>query len=181
MYAPARSAPFTRTVPQLQIIIVGLLVGFLAFLAVAAYVVQSGEIACDPREVRAMTLMCLVATAMIVVGYLVTSAMLAVLLRKMRQRCSKQPYGAAPEEGVTDRDRLWRFYFVSTIAGAGLLHSGALFCVVGYMVTQALIPLVLGAALVLGVALKIPTQSRVDAWLDEQLRLLREERQLAGR
>jgi hypothetical protein len=69
---------------------------------------------------------------------------------------------------------------VKTIFAAAVLEGAAILLLIAHLVEDS--PLSLGVAIVLIVVLAahFPTESRVDGWIEDQTRLLDEERQVDG-
>ena len=77
-------------------------------------------------------------------------------------------------------ERLLGLYNTRTILGGAMLEGAAFFALVTYMVERDPVGLAGAILLILGVALHFPTRSRVIRWSEEQLELLKRERQFAG-
>ncbi len=75
--------------------------------------------------------------------------------------------------------KLAPLYQTQLIIGAAVLEGGAFFAAIAYMMERNPLALVTAGVLLGALAARFPTSGRVNAWLDRQLGLLREERQSA--
>ena len=64
------------------------------------------------------------------------------------------------------------------IIGAAFLEGPAFANFVGYMTEPHIVSAIVGVLLILAVLAEFPTVGRVESWLEQQLRLLQEEREL---
>ena len=76
-----------------------------------------------------------------------------------------------------DAGKLLFVFQSKLLIGAALLESAAFFAGIAYMLEGTTLALLLAILFALLVALQFPTRFSVEQWLDQQLRLLEEERQ----
>jgi len=79
-----------------------------------------------------------------------------------------------------DLARLWYVYMTKTIIGAALLEGAAFFAIIGYMLDNSPVELVCAVVLIVGTAAHFPTVDRVCRWIESQMRLIDEQRQMSG-
>jgi len=78
----------------------------------------------------------------------------------------------------TDAGKLGADYQMKTIVSAALLEGASFFALVAHMIEGHMISLVVAGILLLGVLSLFPTTGRVEGWMEEQQRLVEEQRQL---
>jgi hypothetical protein len=81
---------------------------------------------------------------------------------------------------ATDANRLCGVYQTKTIISAAIVEGAAFLAMVAYQIEHWWPGLALAIALIVGLALHIPSQSRVEHWVEDQLRLAEQETQLGG-
>ncbi len=173
-----------RRVVIQQIIVGFLLLGSIGFLAVVAVLVHRGIVEPDPELTRIMHLVLVlflagaVAARLIVPGVIVAQGR-----RKIAAGQWSPPQGsaqgdlAALVERTGDAGRLLMVYQMRTIVAAALLEGVAFFAAIVFMLTQSIVGLVVAVALIVALALHIPSRSGVVHWVEEQLELVERERQ----
>ena len=70
------------------------------------------------------------------------------------------------------------FYQTRMIVGAALLEGPAFFLLIAYLIERSPWSLAAAIFMILGVAAHFPTEQRVAEWVEQQMSLLEEERQL---
>jgi hypothetical protein len=92
--------------------------------------------------------------------------------------------GAAQESSRTalermgDAGKLLTLFQTKTILGAALFEGVAFFMLIAYMVERCTPILAVAIGLILAIAAHMPTRSGVVHWIEDQLRLVDEERSL---
>jgi hypothetical protein len=81
-------------------------------------------------------------------------------------------------EEMGDAGRLFVLYQTKTIIGAALIEGATFFIIIAYLVERNTVALGIAVALILAVAAHIPTRTGVVHWIEDQLRLVAEERSL---
>jgi hypothetical protein len=76
-----------------------------------------------------------------------------------------------------DAGRLMIVYMTTTILAGAILEWATFFLLVVCMIDRQVLSLVVAVALILAIAALLPWRSRVFAWMESQLRRLKEERQ----
>jgi hypothetical protein len=173
----------TPVLRQLQIIVGAMVFGCACFLVVVLALTggkgAEGETGMISYLAVAFTVMALI-TRIIVPGMIVAQG---------RQTIRQTTSSSRPDQGLhtagadscqetADARRLFSLLTNSTIAAAALVEAPAFFAIMAYLLEQPPLSLILAVLLILGVATHMPTQSRATNWIEGQLRLLREERQL---
>ena len=172
-----RPAGLVRT---LQIIVAAMVAGCCAFMAVLLVVV--GVPGNPPRTSDVAYVMLAVAAAMVLARVIVPRIVVAQARRKIREGTWTAPKSNLPAAfGDTvwqnsDAGKLAIVLMTQTIVAAAILEGATFLLLVTYLIEHS--PLCLGLAVVLLVALAahFPTVSSCSTWIDEQLRLLDEER-----
>jgi hypothetical protein len=83
-------------------------------------------------------------------------------------------------EATGDAGRLWLVYLSRTIVGGAIAEGAAFFCLLAFLLTGSWLSLGLAAVLVLSVAMMIPTRASVIRWIENQLRLVEQQRQFSS-
>jgi hypothetical protein len=188
--------PITRTC---QIIVSAMIMGVTAFLAIVMFMVPTainlgpapaaggpGAPAFPGEAGTEMPLITYLAVGMGIVGlvlsFIVPSMFVASARRKIAKgMCSPtatgDPAQLAKFYAAGDTGKLAVVYQTQLIIGSALCEGMAFFATVAYMVERN--PLALGMALILlaGLAVRIPTRNRGNAWIDQQQSMLQTERQ----
>ena len=173
-------------------IVTGLLVlGSLIFLVIAL-VISRGE---APAEQLMMTYVAILfAVTAIMVRTIVLRAMTASVRRDILRGTWKPPSGRPPAgmgqsgppntseflERTGDAGKMAMAFTTRTIIAGALLEGPTFFLLIAYFVEHSPLSLLGAALLILGLLLSFPTHSRMVAWIENQLRLLEQERHLAG-
>lgn len=161
--------PNRLTLAGLQIVLAGMLGGCGMFLAIAVGMVASGA---APKTGDDMAFLVPVGIA--------AAAVAAMLQWVLVPRATAATKTAVREKGTgldEVRQQLWARLATMTLARAAALEGAAFLNLVVLLITQSLVPLALAVVLMLGIAAGIPTRSRTDRWLDEQIELARQESQ----
>ncbi len=168
-----------------QIIVVGLLVGSITFLAVAAILVHLDFVEPDKEIAWVMNL----ALIFFLIGDMIARLIVpGVLVTQGRRNIAAGQWSPPEEAGQAamaafiertgDAGRLLGVYQVTTIIASALLEGVAFFAIIVYLLTQSMLGLVVAVAMILALALHIPTRSGVLHWIEDQLQLIEQERQL---
>jgi hypothetical protein len=119
---------------------------------------------------------------MIVPGMMITSGRRKIVRGTWRlpPHPAFRPTTAEFLERTGDAGKLAVIFNTSTIVSGALLEAPALFALVVYLAEHSLLSLMLAGLLIVGLATHIPTRSRLIRWIEDQLALLEQERQLGG-
>jgi len=172
-------------VQRLQMVVGTLIAGCVIFLVIVL-VIPSGE---APRPDPPM--MTYIAVGFAVAGLfaraIVPGIMAAALRRKILQGTWPPPQGqgrfaAVAEflERTGERGSLAMLFNMRTIVAAAILESAIFFLLCAYLIEHRPGSLVVAVLLLLGLFVHIPTHRQLADWIEDQLRLLEEERQLGG-
>lgn len=164
-------AGFTRT---LQIIVAAMVAGCSLFLTIVLVIVFSGP--SKSPDVPIITYIAVAFAAGAVAMHLIIPG---IVVAQGRRKILAETSSTTPAT-QDDTSKFSQLLITKTIIAAAILEGAALFSLIAHIVERS--PLSLGAAIVLIVMLAahFPTQSRVGRWIDDQTRLISEERQLAG-
>ena len=176
MYSNPSKEPVRWTLVNLQIALAGLLGGSGTFLAIVIFRVASGaapEIGADMAILVHMAIAAAVAASLV---QLVFAPLSFAGARRRFLRQAAHVHGG-PEAGGDDaRQHLWERFSTTTIISAAILEGAAFLSLVTYLMTHSAVALALAIVLMMGIATTIPTRSRVDRWLNEQIRLIGQEK-----
>ena len=82
-------------------------------------------------------------------------------------------------ERTGDAGLLWTVYLTRTIVAGALLEGGAFFLLISYLLEGQLLALGAAIFLIVGIALLMPTRNSVIHWIEDRLRDVEMERQMA--
>jgi hypothetical protein len=172
----------TRT---LQIIVGSLVIGCVVFGVVAVVALSPQNQRPDDR-LPVMTYTAVAFTAMEILAWLIVPAMIVTSTRKRIAAGTWEPAGNRQPaaqwndfiERTGDAGRLAALFQTKTIIGAALFEGVAFLSIVAYMSEQTGLSLGLAGVLTAGVAFHFPTRSRLVRWIERQLQIVEQERQL---
>lgn len=160
------------TVRTAQIILAALVMGVVMFGVVVLFGMPGGQAA----QGSALTLLAVCFAGVdLVLCLLVPNLIAAVHRRKL----AAGTWQAAPSRGPvpdTDAGKLAMIYQVKMIIGAAMLEGGCFLALFAYMLERHLPSLVMAAVLLVALLAQFPTYGRVEAWIEEQLRRVEDER-----
>jgi hypothetical protein len=172
-------------VNTLRIIVLALASGVLVFACVAAAVRMS-----QPQQ-PANDMAALLTTLAIVLAPLALLAkgiLPGMFVKQARARIAAGKFevpvnpraGAAPPlvPELADAGRFFVVYQTHTIIGAAMLEGVAFLSLTAFMLNGSTVALALGLLLVAAIVAMVPRMPRVVQWINEQLRLLDEEKLL---
>lgn len=164
----------------LQIIVGALVSGCLFFLVIVLVV--------DPAAGHRSLAISYVAAAFLIGAIGARSVVPGLLVRAGRKNIARGTFPAAQaaahdesqQTPSPDRDAamLLTLFQAKTIVGAAILEGVTFFLLIAYMVERFTPMLAIAVVLILLIAAHVPTRSRVVRWIEDQLRLLDEERSL---
>lgn len=158
------------TVRTAQIIVGALVMGVITF----GVVVVSGIAGGPGGQGNLLTLLAVgLGAADLVLCLLVPNLLVAAQRRKLAAGNGGSPAGADP---ATDAGQLALLYQTKLIIGAAMLEGGCFLGLVAYMLERQLPSLAMAGVLLLALIAHLPTFGRVQAWIDDQLRRLDEDR-----
>jgi len=172
----------TPVLRQCQIIVGSLIAGSVVFLVIVLFRGQPQAANAGPPV---MTYVALVFMAVILVARAIVPVVVARLARRRIVR-GETPFlpttGGAPIKGmienIGDAGRLALVFQTKTIIAGALLEGCAFFLLVVHMIEGSPISLGAALALILALAMLMPTRGRIVRWIENQLELLEQERQL---
>jgi hypothetical protein len=194
MLTLAQQEAIARHVRTLQIIVGSLVAGVLMFLAIAT-VVARADGGGRAGQAPVLTYVAAVfAIAAVLAAWIARTVIVARGRRRivegtwqLPQRAYVQtpPERAAPAqitqslEQTGDAGKLLFVFQTRTIVSAAELEGAAFFAVISYLLERHPPAMILAIILIAGVAAHLPTRGRVIRWIEEQLRLVEDERRLA--
>jgi hypothetical protein len=176
---------------RLQLIVGALVTGSLTFLGIVLFLVHFGAI--PQGEAGEADLLLSYILLAFTLGAVAARAVLPPsIVSNARRRIRDGTFqptrsGAVPVElqafleRTGDAGRLWQVFLARAILAAAILEGVAFFACITYMIEHSVLSLLIAMALIASLALHVPTQAGVIHWIEEQLRLLDEERQLGPR
>lgn len=172
MELPARETIINQ-VRTLQIIVAALIVGCLTFASIAVFLRTSPEPAEGEEMAFVVTSMALAFGAFALVAQFVIGPMLR---RQSRQTIVNQE-GSSPD----DPQRLLAGYQTSTIVSAAFAEGACFFNLIAHLIEGSPYTLLMAAVLVVSIAFRFPTVAGVSDWLEREMRMVQEERQMGRR
>jgi hypothetical protein len=172
-----------RVVWPLQIIIPALVMGCLFFLAVVTFMPPLG-----PAPLAA--LMGYVGLGFVLAALIAREIAVRGIVGRGRRRIRAgtfPPLANSPVPGLNsqeflartgDAGLLYSVYQARMITGAAILEGAAFLMLSLFMIGRQPWTVALAIALIAGVALHFPTRASVCQWIEQQLRLMSEERDL---
>jgi len=179
----SRVNPLVALVRTLQIIVVALATGCLFFFAIAL-LAAGGPIGFG--EIPPVTAIAL-AVAAVIVGArcVIPGVFVAQARRKIREGTWSFPKPGAnmpsdPDNPKTIIYSLAQVFMTRTIIGAAMLEGATFFLIITYLVARSPWSLIAALALIIALFAHFPTPSRVSSWVQDQMKLLDEERTLSS-
>ena len=168
-------AEFAGVVRTSQIIVAALAMGIVTFGAVTMVLAEHEEQAGG----NVVTFCALaMAIASIPLSVLIPRSIVAGHRRRIAAGARKQADDTTSAL-KTDARQLGAAYQAKTIIGAALLEGTCFVALTAYLLEGQALTLVVAGILLLGVLAHFPTPGRAESWLDEQLRLVEEQRRLS--
>jgi hypothetical protein len=171
--APPDDALFSRFLRTMRIMALAMIAGTLITLAILLSVRQVGKPPPDPPIVSyaslAIGLVCL-ALSLVVPNVLAQAA-----CRRIAQGTWTTPPGGA-NLLATDVAKLWSVYQTRLIIGLALVETAALMLAIAYFAEGILACLVVALIAIVLLAMRVPTRSGVDRWVDTQMTWIEQER-----
>jgi hypothetical protein len=168
---------FVRT---LQIIVAALTLGCVVFLTVALAVVGGPSSSSDPPIVTYIA--SAIAASLVLARIVVPPVLVAQARRQIRQGTSRGSAGNLPAvvtdstKQAADAGKLVQVFLTRTVIAAAILEGGVFLLLVSYLVERSPASLGLAVILIVALAAHFPTVAGCSAWIQEQARLLDEER-----
>jgi hypothetical protein len=169
-----------------QIIVAAMVIGALAFLAVVHFLVPPNATGGSAARQSAIPIITYAAMAYAVTAIILGPIFATLMTTSTRRRLAKAlPPEALRQAGSDDKAKrlaeavvsgLSALFLGKTIVNAALFEGGALFLGVAYMLERKPLVAVMAAILIVGLLSLVPTRDRANRWMDEQLRMLEEER-----
>lgn len=155
-----------------QIILTALAMGVVTFAVVVVLAVPGGR---ETHDTNVTVLAVVFAGADLVLCLLIPQFITATNRRKI----AAGTWQAAQSQGPvaeSDAGRLALTYQVKMIIGTALLEGGCFLALVAYMTERQALGLAVAAVLLGALLAHFPTQARVEAWIEDQLHRVEDER-----
>jgi hypothetical protein len=176
-----------RRVPLAQIIVGAMVVGTLALAAVAAVIGAGAE---EPVANDQVSVLTYIAVVVAVASILVRLVVPAAVMTRGRENIVRGNWDLAQEErapaslvdflkNTGDAGKLWLLFLTRTVLSAAVLEGAAFVCLVAYFIDRSVLALALSVALIVGLALHFPTRGSVIHWIEDQLRIVDQQRELS--
>jgi len=159
-----------------QIIVLALFSGVLVF---------GGVVLFTPADDRngEMGILSLMSVGMTGISVLVSFLIPKLIVKQNRNKIASGDWAVVPSGAPikeTDAGKFSIVFQMTTIVGCTVLEGAAFFALIAYMQEGHLTTLVSTGVLMLGILLYFPTRTRIENWIEHQLRLVDEERSLSG-
>ena len=158
-----------------QIIVASLVMGVVTFAVVVVFFISGGP----ALKGNLLTLLAAVfALAAMVLGFVIPQVITAANRRKI----AAGTWSSSPNQGPmpdSDASKLALTYPAKMIVGAALFEGGCFFALTVYMIERQPLSLAAAAVLLLCLLAHFPTLGRVEAWIEEQLRRVEDERRFS--
>jgi hypothetical protein len=167
-------------VRTVQIIVGALTGGCVTFLVVVLVAVGVPGLPDSPPIMAWVA--AVIAAVMVLLRLMIPAIFVARSRRKIRQGAFKSPIGKFPAVSLeaagpdSAQNALAQVFLSKTILAAAILEGAVFLLLVAYLVEHAPMSLMLAVLLIVALALHVPTQSQAEGWLQDQTRLLGEER-----
>jgi len=166
------AADVRATVRTAQIIVSALVMGVVVF---AGFVIARGAPAA-PAGGETMTLLALIVGLTCGLTSYVLPRSFAASNRQRIAENTWTPVKGATSVPQTDAEKLLTGYQTKTIIGVALLEGAAFLAITAYMLEGQVLSMVMAGILLAGMLAFFPTLASAEAWLDHELRSLKEER-----
>jgi hypothetical protein len=193
MLEPSCKEEIARRVWILQIIVGSVLGGSVLFLVIATVVVREAANGGAPADLARIYTYLTVGFAVIALaGSLIIPPVVVARARRrivagtwrLPQSRGQDPSSRALQETLAafvertgDAGRLFYVLLMSTSVGVAILEGGVVHALVMYVLARSPVALIIAIALIIGQAAQFPTRWKVFRWIDDQLRLVEQERQ----
>jgi hypothetical protein len=168
----------TPELRQLQIIVGALVAGCVFFLVIAVVLAgeKAGEVGGDAGK-PVITYVAIVFVVMVLVMRMVVPGIVVSAGRRKMLEEIGPPNAESPERTEEAR-ALARLFATRTIIAGALLEGAAFFLLVSYLVEQQPLSLIVAVVLISRLVFDIPTRARIVHWIEDQLLVADQERQL---
>ncbi len=178
----------TRPLRTLQIIVAALVTGVVVFLGI---VLALGPGAPPPPQQPAgggfsLTTLAVVFTVVVLIVRLIVPGVIASVSRRKiadgtwapQQGRNTQAWMVEFLERTGDAGKLTYVFMNRTIIAGALIEGATFFTLIAHMLEGTTLSLIVAAMLIASLLLHFPTRSRLVGWIEDQLVLIEQERQL---
>lgn len=164
-----------------------ILVGVMVASSVAVMVLVL-TLSMESDNVAGGQLLTYIAIAFAITALLTRTIVPSVMLSHGRRKIANGAWPMTPKSGSSqslmrleragEAGKVWMMLSATTIVAAALIDGATLFLLIAYMIEQSLPAMVLAVAMILTLALHIPTRASAFRWVEDQLVLVRQQRDL---
>ena len=165
----------TAPTRQLQIIVGALTVGCVSFTAIA--IVLHGSVMANPPDVPIISYVALAMSAFVVLAKVVVVPTITARGCAEIARAQSGATDAPSDAAGGDLMPLVKLYTTKTIIGGALFEGATFFLLISYLVEGQMLNLVAAMAMIVAVAMHLPTRSRVAAWIESKSDQIDQQRQ----
>jgi hypothetical protein len=166
-------AALDQRIRTMRIIIFALVNGVVIFMIIAILQRASGHFG-EPRDTVLISSIALAVGVGLFVANLVVPNLVAAGARRQIARGQSPLVTPSPIPG--DVGALVAVFQTRLILAAALLEGGSFFLLIAYLIEGQIYTLLGAIVLVVFLALRFPTRTGVERWLEEQQELLRQDR-----
>jgi hypothetical protein len=170
---PPDDALFSRFLRTMRIIALAMISGTLIALAILLSVRQVGKPPPDPPILSYMFLA--IGATNLALSLVVPNVLAQAACKRIAQGTWTAPPGGA-NLFATDVTKLWSVYQTRLIIGLALVEAAALMLAIAYFAEGILACLVVALIAIAFLAMRVPTRSGVDRWVDTQMTWIEQER-----
>ncbi|MCE9552174.1 MAG: hypothetical protein K8T91_02215 [Planctomycetes bacterium] len=164
----------------LQVIVSALAAGALSFLLITAFMAPSIGLTAEAETAQGSPVILYIGLAAAVLGIMARMVIPNAIEAAGRRALAAEPstHPGTPAERSDLNGRLLALYQRRLIVAAALIEGPTFLLITAYMLEHSKVALILAVAMIVLIALHVPTQARVSNWLAEQRKLVEEQRAL---
>jgi hypothetical protein len=166
----------------LQIIVLSLAVGALTFLVVVVFVIEPPPAGAGGQMIAPTLTHVSLAFAVLAIAarLFIPNAIIAAGRRRIADKptSSGTARPSMAVEPIADIEQLYNLYQTRTIVGAAMIEGTTFFLLIAFLIERQPLALAVAAAFIAGIFAHMPTESRVESWIEGQLQRLENDRQL---
>lgn len=162
----------------LQIVVVALALGCIAFMAIVLFMVGSGGFQPAAPEMPVISYLALAFVALIlVVRIVVGTVIVGQGCAKIARADSRSSSQSGDESNADDLAALVQIHCTKTIVGAALFEGVSFFLLIAYLVEGLPIVLDVAMATIVCIPLHFPTSGRMAYWIESKSDFVDQQRQ----
>jgi hypothetical protein len=191
---PMSNSQWQNEIPKLvrvpQIVVGALVVGAIVFLVVAIGISQIKDEAAVRQDAPVMTYGAIALAGFLLVLSIIVAAVVVAAGRRKIADGTWQPPGSETRgmspytekllETMGDAGKLWYVYISSRLIAVAIPEGGVFLLLVAYFTAPSTLTLVVAAGLIVAMATRMPSVASATRWVEQQLKLVEDERLLRG-